>query len=68
MSKQSIGLRDTGPRGALAFPDAAMIGVTSGLCRLIPFVSSSAPGSRALLPEVWRNRSISKTPCRLSIQ
>ena len=39
-----------GPRRTSAFKDAAMLGFTSVLCRLIPSVSSSAPGSPALLP------------------
>jgi hypothetical protein len=39
-----------GPRRTSAFQDAAIIGFTSVLCRLLPSVSSSAPGSPALRP------------------
>ena len=49
VSNQSAGLREMGPRRTAAFHDAAMIGFTSVVSRLIPSVSSSAPGSPALL-------------------
>jgi hypothetical protein len=39
-----------GPRRTSACKDAAMLGFTSVLCRLIPSVSRAAPGAPALLP------------------
>src|SRR5918994_1724723 len=48
-SKQRAGLREMGPGRTSAFHDAAMIGFTSVVSRLIPSVASSAPGSPALL-------------------
>jgi len=68
VSNHSAGRRDRGPRRTAAFHDAAMIGVTSVLCRRIPVVSSAASGSLALLPEGRRHGSRSKAVWRLSIQ
>jgi hypothetical protein len=68
VSNQSRGLRDKRPRRALAFKDAAGEGFAHARYRLIPYESSEAPGSPALLPSVWRNISISKAALRLSIK
>ena len=50
VSNQSQGLRDQGPRRTLAFKDATREGFEHARFRLIPLVSSEAPGSPALLP------------------
>jgi len=60
VSNQARGLRDTRPRRAWAFKDAAGEGFAYARDRRIPYEASEAPGSSALLPEVWRNLSISQ--------
>src|SRR5215471_10426598 len=65
VSKQARGLRETRPRRALAFTDAAGEGCAYARDRLIPSASSEAPGSSALLPEVWRHIAISKATLRV---
>ena len=56
-----------GPRRTSAFKDAALLGFTAVLCRLLPAVSRSAPGSPALLPEVRRNCSRANAVLRLRL-
>ena len=67
VSNPSAGLRDMGPRRTAACSDAAMRGFMSVGFRLIPAVSSAAPGSPALLPEGHRHGSRAQAVWRCSM-